>query len=359
MLWPRHVWWTASALPADVVSRRCAGCDAPLAATEGAPAPGAIGAAAAPPADETAAAPAGAAAGFHYCSRCERGHARHLEAAQLGAMLGLLGSTACALTLPLFLPGMGLATHLLLTLLVAALPIAGLGSLPRRVGLWGSAPRAWPLGRSGVVLERPELARELERGGARGRPMWLPPIVYRGGVSLLPAFGLVVAGFGYSWHHPRLWALNVGSAPLTLLVDGLAVARLAPAGLASSDAVLLRLPSGVRRLAARDDAGASVADESVTLSRGREHLFAPGGSDECFWLERTGYGRDATHDTRALRSSSRFFTLDEDVDGWLSGSPPPPAQDRRSTGGTLTLLRHSPCQRAPESVRRAASAAGP
>ena len=152
--------------------------------------------------------------------------------------------------------------------------------------------------------------------------------------------------------------LALGDSPLTLWVDGSVLARLEPVQPGAAAALSLRLASGVRHLSARDDAGRSVADVLATLVPGREHLFAPGGADECFWLERTGYGRDTTHEAVPLRSAARFFTFDASVDGWLSGTAPPAATDRRSTGGILVLLRHSPCQRAPEPVR-AASAAGP
>ena len=73
----------------------------------------------------------------------------------------------------------------------------------------------------------------------------------------------------------------------------------------------------------------------------------------------TGYGRDATRSVRPLVSGARFFALDTDVDSWFVASPEPPAFDRRSSGGTLTALRQSPCARAPESVRAATSAIGP
>ena len=353
MLWPRRIWWFSGELAAPWAVARCAGCG------EGLTAPAQAAPAEPAPAEPAPAEPAPAepAAALEYCSTCKLQHERHREAALLAGALGLLWGAACALALPLLRPGAGLAEHLLLTLLAATLPIAGLGSLSRRVGLWGSPPRVWRLGRIGVVLEGRALAGELERAGIRCRELWLPPLLYRRGVELVALAALAFAGLGYAWHHPRLWVLDLGPEPFTLLVDGVAVARLDASRADTPDARLLRLASGVRHLVARDDTGRIVAEELASLSRGREHLFAPGGSDQCFWLERTGYGRDTTHEASPLRSASRFFTLDADVDGWL-GIDPPPASDRRSTGGTLTLLRHSPCPRAPEAVR-AASAMGP
>jgi hypothetical protein len=282
--------------------------------------------------------------------------------------LALASGVVCGLGLPVLRPGTGqgtgLAGHLFATLLAVALPLAGFALRSARRGGSG-APDVWSVGRAGAVIEGAALAEELGRAGTRCRAVWLPPISYRPGVAPIASVALVAcialasAGLGHAWHNPRVWVIVLGDSPLTLSVDGAVLARLEPVVQpGAAGALSLRLPSGARHLSARDDAGRSVAEVTAMLVPGREHLFAPGGADECFWLERTGYGRDTTHETVPLRSAARFFTLDTSVDGWLSGSPPPTASDRRSTGGLLVLLRHSACPRAPEPVR-AASAAGP
>lgn len=333
MLWPRRVWWLAGELPVSARAR-CGSCSRQLGSEDASDVPTSS-----------------------YCSACTRERERRRDATRLAVGLALASGVVCALGLPLLRPATGLVGHLLATLLAAAAPLVGLALPASHLGALG-APRAWPLGRLGVVIESAALAEELARGGVHCRPLWLPPLVYRPGVALVAAVVLAFAGLGHAWHHPRVWLLVLGDAPLTLAVDGAVLARLDPMQPGAAQALSLRLASGSRHLSARDDDGRSVADVRVTLVPGREHLFAPGGADECFWLERTGYGRDTTHEAIPLRSAARFFTLDASVDGWLSGPAPPAASDRRSTGGVLVLLRHSACPRAPEPVR-AASAAGP
>jgi hypothetical protein len=354
MLWPRRVWWVAGELPVSAAPTRCAGCSAELAAETASPEPASADA---PP--ETAADALGTSApALPQCSTCRRGHERQRDAIRLAMALAALSGAACALVLPLLRPEMGLAGHLLATLLASGVPLSGLSIPIARAGGAGCPARLWPLGPLGHVVEGAELAAELRSNGGRCRALWLPPFVYRPGVALLAALSLTAAAVGHAWHHPRVSVLVLGSAPLTLSVDGAVLARLEPLQAGADEALQLRLPSGARHLIARDDDGRIVTETTAMLSPGRDHLFAPGGSDECFWLERTGYGRDRTQERVPLRSASRFFTLDQSLDGWLSGSPPPPASDRRSTGGTLELLRHSACPHAPELIR-AASAARP
>jgi len=395
MLWPRRVWWVAGELPVSVAGARCAGCSRELTSGEDATppagdAPGMKTLAASDADDarvgedtpvDAASDAADGDAGlttpgpiasstdaptFAYCSTCRRARERQRETTRLAMALALASAVVSALGLPLLRldtgledTGLdtGLAGHLLATLLAAALPLAVLARPWSRQGGSG-APRVWPIGRAGLVVEGAALAERLGGAGIRCRAVWLPPLVYRPGLALVAGVALAFGGLGYAWHHPRVWVLALGAAPLTVSVDGAVVARLDPVQPGAAPALSLRLPSGARHLSARDDAGRSVADVMATLSPGREHLFAPGGADECFWLERTGYGRDTTREAIPLLPAARFFTLDAGVDGWLSGSPPPSASDRRSTGGILVLLRHAPCPRAPEPVR-AASAAGP
>ena len=405
MLWPRRVWWLAGELPVGAVCARCAGCSRQLtsggeavtnrvpdaldstdvhvqgaseraddagaacdgADCDGAPCDGAACDGAADDASSVAEArlvtPSSGAPTSSYCSTCWREGERQRDATRLGLVTALASGVVCALGLPLLRPETGLAGHLFATWLAVILPLVGLALPFLRRGEVG-APRVWTLGRAGVVIEGAALVEELERAGVRCRVLWLPPLAYRSGVALVvgaalvAAVALAFAGLGHAWYHPQVWVLALGDTPLTFSVDGAVLARLDPVQPGAAQALSLRLANGVRHLSARDDAGRSVAEVMATVVPGREHLFAPGGADECFWLERTGYGRDMTHEAVPLRSAARFFTLDASVDGWLSGTPPPSASDRRSTGGILVLLRHSACPRAPEPVR-AASAAGP
>jgi hypothetical protein len=355
MLWPRRIWWA----PADVAAiewpAECATCGARL-----------------PGAPETQR-PAARAQGEHrassrataasdaahpsYCSTCRDAHARQAAHARALAAVSVLAAVAAALALPLLEPRASLPAHLLAAAALALLPIAGLGSA-RRLSAWGSAPRVFGLGPLGTCVERRAIIGHLRAGPWRA--LWLPPIAYRIGWSLIPALAVGLSVLSHRWHHPRLWVINLGRERLWLAVDGALAAALDPAGNDPGRAALeLRLPRGERELAAFDERHQRVASVRVVLEAGRDHLYAPASAAFCFWLEATGYGRDATRTIQPLSSATRFFALSTDIDSWFVPSPEPPAFDRRSSGGTLTALRQAPCARAPESVRQATSAIGP
>jgi hypothetical protein len=325
MLWPRRVWWVT--LDRIALAGECVSC--------------------------------GAATTDEQCSTCAAAQARHASAALVLGGAGVLFGVATALGLPLLWPRVPLLLHVLAACAAALVPVAGLASMSRPRALWGSPPGVWSLADVGCVVERGELAVRLASGGRRARSLWLPPIVYRVYWWPLPALAALLAVLAHGWHHPRLWVINLTAEPLRLLVDGEFEAALAPVGLAAADAALeLRLPRGEHSFAALDTDGRVVATVRTRLESGTDHLYAPASTDRCFWLELTGYGRDASHAVRPLVSDARFFVIDADVDAWFVESPAP-GSDRRSTGGTLTSLRQSPCALAPESVRRATSAAGP
>lgn len=341
MLWPRHVWWTPADAGAMDWPAECATCGVAL-RDESAPAIGARDAAEPP-----------------YCSTCIELHARQAGQARSLAAAASLAGVAVALAFPLLDPRADLGWHLLAAGAVALAPIAGLGGT-RAFGAWRSAPRVHGLGPLGTCIERRELAERLAQGGRRLRALWLAPLVYRSGWALVPALAVGVAALTHGWHHPRLWVINLTPERLWLAVDGVLCAALEPAGSDPAIAALeLRLPRGERELAAFDERHQRVASVRALLQGGRDHMYAPNSDAFCFWLESTGYGRDATHDVRPLESPARFFALDTEVDTWFAPSPEPPSHDRRSTGGTLTALRQSLCSRAPEKVRQAASAIGP
>jgi len=299
------------------------------------------------------------AARAEYCSTCLAAHTRHVTRAQALGAAAVLGSVTAALAFPLIEPQAPLALHLLVASAIALLPLAGLGAASR-FAVWGSAPRVYGLGPLGTIIERRELAERCAQRVRLVRAVWLPPIAYRIGWVLIPALALGLAALAFGWHHPRLWVINLTRERLWLAVDGALSAAVEPAGSDPARAALeLRLPRGERTLEAFDERHQRVAIVRAALEGGRDHVFAPASAGSCFWLESTGYGRDATHDVRALATDAGFFALDTDVDSWFAASPEAPAFDRRSSGGTLTSLRQSPCVRAPESVRRATSAVGP
>jgi hypothetical protein len=340
MLWPRRVWWVAGDITRQPMPLECAGC----------------GAAAAPSSDD-----ARGAARVPYCSTCREAHARYAAVALGCGSLAALSGAAVALAFPLLWPRAALGVHLACAALAALLPLAALGLAarsPRRVGV---ARSVWPVLGSGCIVERYGFAARLASAAERTpSALRLPPIAFRVAWWGVPALALVLSALAFAWHHPRLRVLNLTGERIELFVDAAREATIDPVRQRDADALVsLRLPRGQHQLEARDARGRALAATRVELVGGREHLFAPGGSDECFWLEVTGYGRDETRELLPLASAERFFSLEAEVDTWLSENPEPAAGDRRSTGGRLTALRHSPCRRAPEAVRHAASALGP
>jgi hypothetical protein len=330
MLWPRRVWWVALDAAGLAPRAECMGCGQPR-----------------------------AAAANGYCSTCLGEQARHAGTALVRGATGVLFGVVIALGFPLLWPRAPLAWHLIAAGAGSLLPLAGLRSRPRALG--GAARRVWPLAGIGAFVEHPELAERLAaESGSRPRALWLPPIAYRLRWWLLPALALGLALLADGWHHPRLWVINLSRERLWLLIDGEREVALEPAGIdARRAAVEVRVPRGDHELSAVSTEGRIVATTRARLESGRDHLFAPASAGRCFWLQVTGYGRDATESVTPLLSSSRFFALNTEVDVWFSEAPEPPGADRRSSGGTLTTLRQSPCERAPETVRRAASALRP
>jgi hypothetical protein len=332
MLWPRRVWWVALE-GAGLTSRaECMGCGQLRAVTSNG-----------------------------YCSTCLAAQARHAGTALAVGATGVFFGIVIALGFPLLWPRAELGWHLAAAGAGSLLPLGGLRSGSRERALGGAERRVWPLAGIGAIVEHRGLAERLaSESGTAPRALWLPPIAYRPRWWLLPALAIGLALLADGWHHPRLWVINLGRERLWLYVDGEREIALEPAGIDARRAMVeVRAPRGDRELSALNAEDRVVATTRARLESGREHLYAPGSAGRCFWLQVTGYGRDATESVSPLVSTSRFFSLNTEVDVWFSDTPASPPADRRSSGGTLTTLRQSPCERAPEAVRRAASAARP
>jgi hypothetical protein len=160
----------------------------------------------------------------------------------------------------------------------------------------------------------------------------------------------LVAPLSYSFHHPSVRVLELGPFATELFVDGNDVGRVEPSSGESPLAGLeLRLPAGERTLQSLDAEGRPIARARVSLSAGKRHLYAPGSTDICFWLETTSYGREQKRPDRVLLSGEdRFWVLPEEVNGWFMPSPPAP-EGARATGGSTTVLRQARCEDAPDS----------
>jgi len=291
-----------------------------------------------------------------YCSVCQA----HVSAATTRVLAPTLASCLLAGTLAASLPILwteGPAVLLVvLSLLGAALPLlVALRWRPRPQPGHTAGGRAVFWLRSGeLACSNPKWAAELAaRSGVSARRVWL---VER---SLSPWMlsGLILAllaGPFFVWlHRPLVRVINLTDGRITVTVDGRVVARLDPTSAESPAAgAEVRVPAGERRLVSIAADGRVVAESRVSVRAGRQHLYAPGSDDYCFWLETVGYGRLVREapSIEPLRGALRFWVLPA-VDTWFSPNPPPAAQDDRSSGGELTALRQARCTQAPPAAQ--------
>jgi hypothetical protein len=118
--------------------------------------------------------------------------------------------------------------------------------------------------------------------------------------------------------------------------------------------VEMRVPSGQREFSVEDPAGRRVSQSLVKVVAARDHLYAPASREYCFWLETSGYGRNAPDVSIVpLVGQLRFWVLPGSVDTWFSENPKVSPGDGRSSGGVLTALRQASCADAPDSVVQA------
>jgi hypothetical protein len=284
-----------------------------------------------------------------YCGGCLDRIARADTAAFSVVLASGLLSAGLAVAFPMLWPHAPLWLHAAATLAFAFSPYVLIYVLSKGRP-WPSS--AWPSVRlwreRELVCDRRDFAEELAaRSGlgvssrrelrlARGAAPWLAPLL-----------GVALAVTSHVWQHPALRVLNLTGTSLWLSVDGGEPIAIEPSTIESPFAGLsLRVPRGTRTLLVKSASGELVAQVTAALDPGHEHLFAPGSAGECFWIESTGYGKEHHHEVHPLVSASRFWRLDVAVDTWFVPSPAAHT-DGRSTGGTLTALRHAPCERAP------------
>ena len=284
-----------------------------------------------------------------YCSACLARLAQGETNVVSVALASVLLSVALAFAFPALWPHASFATELVVALLVAAAPLflaIGLAKL----GSGGSlAPSVLWTERGELACRDHAFAVELaEQNGlalTRRSELTLGPHRI---TALTLVFGLLLASVSFFWHHPALRVLNLSGERLWLSIDGRAPTLVEPtSGERVAAGLSLRVALGLRRLVATQRDGATVADVMAVFDARHEHLFAPASDGECFWLESTGYGKERHHRVVPLSSESRFWKLEAHVDTWFVAPPTPSSVDARSTGGTVTALRHAACERAP------------
>lgn len=291
--------------------------------------------------------------GSPHCEECfahaERASTRRLAVTLASCIVG----GAVALALPLLSPSAGWVQVGLLSLAAALAPLlVDLLWFARVKSPHTTADHAvWRAGPDVLWCSRRGTARDLLRASAHGGttiratrvalrrfPWWM----FSGAVLATP-----LALAAHTFYHPVLRVLNLSGRSLTLLVDGVPQLTL---GSTSSESPLagaqLRIAAGEHELSVHSSSGQPLAHHRVRFTGGRYHLYAP-LSEQCFWLETTGYGREAPYQARRdLPRDPPFWPLPDDIDLWLTAAPTSEGPSRLS-GGQLTALRQGPCDAAP------------
>jgi hypothetical protein len=168
---------------------------------------------------------------------------------------------------------------------------------------------------------------------------------------------MAVAVLSYFVFHPLLRIVNLGSARIDVAIDGARLVSVdATSNESASAGALVRVPAGEHVLSVSSAVdGTALGRVDVELRSGNIHLFAPGATGICFWLETTGYGREqlAKPSYQPLVSETQFWVLPGGIDTWFAANPAPSDPNSRSSGGLLTALRQAPCTDAPAEVRAA------
>jgi len=175
-------------------------------------------------------------------------------------------------------------------------------------------------------------------------PPWVLAFPIVSGVAALLLFGV---------HFPIVRVLNVTATRLAIAVDGRPYFALEPTSAESAAAgVAVRLPAGRHVLTAADPAGRLLDTATVNIEAGAQHLYAPGSSGVCFWIEATSYGRRGKEAPapEALPTTTTFWALSRDIDVWFAPSPARPDDDERSSGGLSYAVRQARCGDVPGRV---------
>lgn len=285
-----------------------------------------------------------------YCEVC----ANHVARASTSRLAAVLASALLAATLagglPIVFPFWSIGLCVLLTLVGGLLPLTSL--IRFRGAPAGHAARGKAVSfrsSSELVCEDRRWAEALARSTG-GEIVKLPAAGISVRLEWVPAIAaaLVGAPLSYAYHHPVVRVVNANDTTVTIQVDGRNAGRVEPSGTESPAAgLVLRVPAGRRELTVIDADSAILAQTSVDVLPGRDHLYAPAGLSVCFWLEKTGYGRAGESAVLVpLLGEARFWAIPPDVRGWFVPSPPPDEQ-ARTTGGTTKVLRQGPCDEMP------------
>jgi hypothetical protein len=285
-----------------------------------------------------------------YCRECHR----HAAATSTRTLATTLASSLLALALaaglPIAFPWMTLGTLFGLALIGSLVP---LGVVSRRSAARAphtSRGRAVWWKRSGdVVCASSSWGQSLaELNGAGIRPVAEREPRFSAWMLAGPMLGLAAVPFLDWLHHPLVRVVNLTETEIVVSVDGHTVAEVWPTSVEHPEAgAETRIPAGRRVIQVHDRGGHLLAQDSVLVRSGRQHLYAPGDHDYCFWIETVGYGQSGPETPRIqrLEGPRHFWVLPTGIDTWFGRTPGNP-EDTRASGGTLTALRQARCSEA-------------
>ncbi len=289
-----------------------------------------------------------------YCARCAADAAR-LDTTQFAAILAsVVLVVTLLLTAPRLFVDLSLPSYALMVGLGAVLPFTLLGAFrpTAREKQTSSGRAAFFDSRGQLVCFNEGWAKDLARGldekpaaKAVREPRVAPWML---GVAVI---GTAITPSLHSFNYPSLIVLNFGDGPTELFVDDRHVGSVEATSLESQEAgTRLRLAAGTHTVEARSLEGKLLQRTDVRLQGGALHLLKVLGREYCFWLEEDSYGQSAEKRRYQSLSAGRdFWVIPARIDSWFAANPST-AEDGRSSGGTMTALRHAPCEEAPEEV---------
>lgn len=285
-----------------------------------------------------------------YCDACFR-HASAAKTRVLAVSIAsvLLGLTV-VLVFPLFAAPPSPLYNFVLAFAAAVFPVvlALAWWRPVRHPHSATGPAVWWQGDSDVACSNERWAKLVAReNGVEHTRMPVARPRWSGWFLLGPALVLLCLPAAHLVHTSSLRVLNLTPSRFVLLIDYRRTTTVDPT---SSESPLagrkLRVRAGPHHLSALALDGRVIGEDDVLVRSGREHLYAPGDRDVCFWLETTHYGRQSLKppERRTLGTDARFWALPQRIDTWFAANPTPLAEDHRSTGGSLTALRQGRCE---------------
>jgi hypothetical protein len=279
---------------------------------------------------------------------------KHQGTARARRLSGTLASALVALAFVLLLP---LASPPFAPLALAAL--AGGGALVpavvvalfprrRRSGHAADGPAVRFVSKNDVLCADDRFGTELARLNDASRRLapWREArwsLALLAGPALAPGLAIVVSNA----LSPLVRIVNLAGDELVVEVDGHRRVTLPPVSVESpTSGAELRISVGEHELVARSVDGRVLERARVSVESGRAHLFAPASDGSCFWLESVSYGRSGERraEREPLEGPPHFWSLPNDLGGWFAAPPEAAVAETRWTGGTVTVLRHAPCE---------------